>query len=74
VVAQLKVGTFEVEKVARKKKKKNSPPPFTTSLLQQEAYKKLHFPAKKTMSIAQNLYEGIELGEKGQIGLITYMR
>ena len=74
VVAQLKVGTFEVEKVARKKKKKNSPPPFTTSLLQQEAYKKLHFPAKKTMSIAQNLYEGIELGGKGQIGLITYMR
>lgn len=74
VVAELKVGTFEVEKVARKKKKKNSPPPFTTSLLQQEAYKKLHFPAKKTMSIAQNLYEGIELGEKGQIGLITYMR
>jgi len=74
VVAELKVGTFEVEKVVRKKKKKNSPPPFTTSLLQQEAYKKLHFPAKKTMSIAQNLYEGIELGEKGQIGLITYMR
>jgi DNA topoisomerase-1 len=74
VVAELKMGTFEVEKVARKKKKKNSPPPFTTSLLQQEAYKKLHFPAKKTMSIAQNLYEGIELGEKGQVGLITYMR
>ncbi len=74
LVAELKVETFEVEKVSRKKKKKNSPPPFTTSLLQQEAYRKLHFPAKKTMSVAQNLYEGIELGEKGQIGLITYMR
>ncbi|MGD8227630.1 MAG: type I DNA topoisomerase [Desulfobacteraceae bacterium] len=74
LVAELKVGTFQVEKVSKKKKKKNPPPPFTTSLLQQEAYKKLHFPAKKTMSIAQNLYEGIELGERGQIGLITYMR
>jgi DNA topoisomerase-1 len=74
VVAELKDQTFRVEKVLRKKKKKSSPPPFTTSLLQQEAYKKLHFPAKKTMSVAQNLYEGIELGEKGQIGLITYMR
>ncbi|MGD8983417.1 MAG: type I DNA topoisomerase [Desulfobacteraceae bacterium] len=74
VVAQLKDETFQVEKVARKEKKKTCPPPFTTSLLQQEAYRKLHFPAKKTMSIAQNLYEGIELGEKGQIGLITYMR
>jgi DNA topoisomerase-1 len=74
LVAELKIGTFEVEEVAKKKKKKNPPPPFTTSLLQQEAYKKLHFSAKKTMSIAQNLYEGIELGEKGQVGLITYMR
>ncbi len=74
VVAEIRHETFTVEKVDRKKKKKSSPPPFTTSLLQQEAYKKLHFPAKKTMSVAQNLYEGIELGEKGQIGLITYMR
>jgi DNA topoisomerase-1 len=74
LVAELKAGAFQVEKVAKKKKKKNPPPPFTTSLLQQEAYKKLHFPAKKTMSVAQNLYEGIELGEKGQVGLITYMR
>ena len=74
VVAEIKDQTFRVEKVTRKKKKKSPPPPFTTSLLQQEAYKKLSFPAKKTMSLAQNLYEGIELGEKGQIGLITYMR
>ena len=74
VVTEIKNQTFRVEEVVRKKKKKSSPPPFTTSLLQQEAYKKLHFPAKKTMSVAQNLYEGIELGEKGQIGLITYMR
>ncbi len=74
VVAEIKDETFRVEKVARKKKKRSSPPPFTTSLLQQEAYKKLSFSAKKTMSVAQNLYEGIELGEKGQVGLITYMR
>jgi len=74
IISELTDETFRVETVARKKKKKSPPPPFTTSLLQQEAYKKLNFPAKKTMSIAQNLYEGVELGEKGQIGLITYMR
>ncbi|MFH1349523.1 MAG: type I DNA topoisomerase [Pseudomonadota bacterium] len=74
IIDETKDKTFEVEKVSKKKKKKNPPPPFTTSLLQQEAYKRLNFPAKRTMSIAQNLYEGIELGDKGQIGLITYMR
>ena len=74
IVSELKNEAFRVEKVTKKEKKKSPPPPFTTSLLQQEAYKKLNFPAKRTMSIAQNLYEGVELGEKGQIGLITYMR
>jgi DNA topoisomerase-1 len=74
IISELDNKTFRVEKVSRKKKKKNPLPPFTTSLLQQEAYKKLNFAAKRTMGIAQNLYEGVELGEKGQVGLITYMR
>ena len=74
VMAETKSEPFLVEDVTRKKKKRNPPPPFTTSLLQQEAYRKLNFPAKKTMFLAQNLYEGIDLGDKGQVGLITYMR
>lgn len=74
ILEEIKNAPFTVGKVARKRKKRYPPPPFITSLLQQEAYKKLGFSAKKTMSIAQALYEGVELGEKGQIGLITYMR
>jgi DNA topoisomerase-1 len=74
IINELQDKAFMVEKVTRKKKKKSPPPPFTTSLLQQEAYRKLKFPAKKTMGVAQNLYEGVALGDKGQIGLITYMR
>jgi len=74
IVSEVKARPFKVLNVSKKKKKKNSPPPFITSLLQQEAYGKLRFPAKKTMSIAQSLYEGIELGDRGQTGLITYMR
>ena len=61
-------------KVIKKRARKNSPPPFITSLLQQEAFQKLRYSAKKTMSIAQSLYEGVDLGKKGQVGLITYMR
>ncbi|MHC2995368.1 MAG: type I DNA topoisomerase [Candidatus Atribacteria bacterium] len=63
-----------VKNIEKKKEFKNASPTFTTSSLQQEAYNKLNFPIKKTMSIAQQLYEGIILGEKGSIGLITYMR
>ncbi len=74
IISEVKDRPFKVANISKRKKKKNSPPPFITSLLQQEAYSKLRFPAKKTMSIAQNLYEGIELGDRGQIGLITYMR
>lgn len=74
IVSEVKGRPFKVLNVSKKKKKKNSPPPFITSLLQQEAYGKLRFSAKKTMSIAQSLYEGIELGDRGQTGLITYMR
>lgn len=66
--------SFIVEKVTKKERKRNPAPPFITSTLQQEAAKKLHFTAKKTMMIAQRLYEGIEIGEEGPVGLITYMR
>ncbi len=63
-----------IKNINKKKEFRNPRPPFTTSTLQQEAYNKLNFPIKKTMFIAQQLYEGITLGNKGNIGLITYMR
>ena len=74
IVSEAAAKDFIVGKVSKKQKKKNPPPPFITSLLQQEAHGKLRFTAKRTMSVAQNLYEGIELGDRGQVGLITYMR
>jgi DNA topoisomerase-1 len=74
IVSETDKEDFSVEKVTKKQKKRYSPPPFITSLLQQEAHGKLRFTAKKTMSIAQSLYEGVELGDRGQVGLITYMR
>jgi DNA topoisomerase-1 len=65
---------YRVTALTRKEKRRNPVAPFTTSKLQQEAARKLRFTAKKTMMVAQQLYEGIELGEAGSIGLITYMR
>ncbi len=65
---------FQVTGVTRRERKKNPPPPFTTSTLQQEAAKRLRFSARKTMTLAQRLYEGVELGSQGAVGLITYMR
>jgi DNA topoisomerase-1 len=65
---------FVVDSVVTKEKKRNPVPPFTTSKLQQDAARRLRFTVKKTMMLAQRLYEGIELGEEGRIGLITYMR
>jgi DNA topoisomerase-1 len=65
---------FIVSAVSTKEKKRNPVPPFTTSKLQQEASRKLRFNVRKTMQLAQRLYEGIELGEEGLVGLITYMR
>jgi DNA topoisomerase-1 len=70
----LRAKTFVVADIAKKEKKRHPAPPFITSTLQQEASRKLRFSAKKTMFIAQQLYEGIDLGEWGQVGLITYMR
>lgn len=70
----LKGGTYVVEKIARKEKKQTAPAPFITSRLQQEAYRRFRYPVKRTMQIAQGLYEGKEIGDAGHVGLITYMR
>ncbi|HZI51230.1 MAG TPA: type I DNA topoisomerase [Terriglobia bacterium] len=74
ILQNLEGAAFTVESVVTKEKKRYPVPPFTTSKLQQEAARKLRFTVKKTMMLAQRLYEGIELGEEGRIGLITYMR
>lgn len=65
---------FPVTEVKRRERRKNPPAPFTTSTLQQEAAKKLGFGSKRTMRLAQDLYEGIDIGPEGAVGLITYMR
>lgn len=70
----LKNEEYKIVKIEKKLKKRSPSPPFITSTLQQEAARKLKFPAKKTMKVAQELYEGIELGKEGSSGLITYMR
>ncbi|MFH2137903.1 MAG: type I DNA topoisomerase [Candidatus Omnitrophota bacterium] len=74
IIEELKVQSYAVSAVNKREKKRNPYPPFITSTLQQDAFNKLKFTARKTMMIAQQLYEGIELGEEGPIGLITYMR
>jgi DNA topoisomerase-1 len=74
IVEDLADETFTVKKVDKKKRKRSPTPPFITSTLQQEASRKLKLGAKKTMLIAQRLYEGLELGAEGSVGLITYMR
>jgi DNA topoisomerase-1 len=72
--ATLKAGEFVVAAVARKEKKQSPGPPFITSTLQRTAYNRFKYPVKRTMQIAQKLYEGKELGSDGLVGLITYMR
>ena len=74
ILKELDGEKFVVEKIQKKTVKKNPLPPFTTSKLQQEAIRKLRFSARKTMIIAQQLYEGIDLGPGEPVGLITYMR
>ncbi|MGD6965043.1 type I DNA topoisomerase [Rossellomorea vietnamensis] len=74
VLKKIKGDSFEIKKVTKKERKRNPAAPFTTSSLQQEAARKLNFRAKKTMMLAQQLYEGIEIGKEGTVGLITYMR
>ena len=67
-------GKYYVKDIIKSEKKKNPAPPFTTSTMQQEASRKLNFSLKKTMSVAQGLYEGIKIPGHGEVGLITYMR
>ncbi|MCZ2258801.1 type I DNA topoisomerase [Sporosarcina sp. G11-34] len=74
ILGRLEGDTFEIDKVVKKERKRNPALPFTTSSLQQEAARKLNFRARKTMMIAQQLYEGINIGKEGNVGLITYMR
>jgi len=66
--------SYSIKSITKKESKRNPPPPFITSSLQQEASRRLRFSAKKTMMVAQQLYEGVELGAEGPVGLITYMR
>ena len=73
-VAEAQQQSFVVTDVTTKERKRNPVPPFITSKLQQEASRKLGFAVKKTMMLAQKLYEGVELGSEGSVGLITYMR
>ena len=74
VVAAVQNVDFIAAEVKRRERRKNPVPPFTTSTLQQAASKRLRFSARRTMSTAQRLYEGIEVGRRGAVGLITYMR
>ncbi|WP_159884420.1 type I DNA topoisomerase [Paenibacillus puerhi] len=74
ILKGLKQAEFVVSEVKEKERQRNPSPPFITSSLQQEAARKLGFRASKTMSVAQQLYEGIDLGPEGTVGLITYMR
>ncbi len=74
ILADLEGAKYKVVDIKKGEKKRNPAPPFTTSTMQQEASRKLNFAIKKTMSVAQGLYEGVKLPEQGTTGLITYMR
>ena len=74
IVGALDGAAFVVGSVNTREKRRNPVPPFITSTMQQESFRKLRFSVKRTMGLAQRLYEGVELGEQGSVGLITYMR
>lgn len=74
ILADLQGASYQVTNITRKEKLRNPAAPFTTSSLQQEASRKLNFTSRKTMVVAQQLYEGIELGKQGPMGLVTYIR
>src|SRR5579871_366390 len=74
IIDQLDGSKYLVQSVGTREKKRNPVPPFITSTLQQEAARKLRFSVKRTMMLAQRLYEGVEIGQEGSVGLITYMR
>ena len=74
IVADLQDAAYLLSRIKVREKKRNPSPPYITSTLQQDAYQRLHYPVKRTMFIAQKLYEGMPIGELGPVGLITYMR
>ena len=74
MISELEKEKYIVEDITRREKKSHPRSPYTTSVLQQDAFNKLNFSASKTMKIAQELYEGVEVGAEGSVGLITYMR
>ncbi len=74
ILKEINNASFVVKEIKKSKRKRTPAPPFTTSTMQQEASRKLGFTLKKTMSVAQSLYEGVKIPEKGTVGLITYMR
>src|SRR5712692_6743291 len=74
IVAAVERARWQVAAATQKEKRRYAPPPFTTSKLQQAGYNRLRYTAKRTMALAQRLYEGVELGEEGSVALITYMR
>ncbi len=74
ILSDLDGATYTVARVTRKERRRNPAPPFTTSTLQQEASRRLGFGSRKTMQVAQQLYEGLPLGDEGSVGLVTYIR
>ena len=74
ILADLKDAAYVLGRIKIREKKRNPSAPYITSTLQQDAYQRLHYPVKRTMSIAQKLYEGMAIGDRGPVGLITYMR
>jgi DNA topoisomerase I len=74
IIAAVEKARWQISGVTQKEKRRHANPPFTTSKLQQAAYNRLRYTAKRTMALAQRLYEGVELGEEGSVALITYMR
>jgi len=74
IIAAVEKARWQISEVTQKEKRRHAQPPFTTSKLQQAAYNRLRYTAKRTMALAQRLYEGVELGNEGSVALITYMR
>jgi DNA topoisomerase-1 len=74
IIDDLEEATYVITKVRKGTRRRNPSPPYTTSTMQQEASRRLSFTAKRTMAVAQQLYQGVEVGEEGLVGLITYMR
>lgn len=74
VLLDMETASYKITKIKRGERKRNPPAPFITSTLQQEASRRLGYTARRTMALAQQLYEGIKIGDQGEVGLITYMR